>query len=70
LPATLAWNYPTIAQLATYLDGLFAAEPAAVEVPAAVPTGPDAGDGAAVRLVDDIASLSDAEAARALRRKR
>jgi len=67
LPATLAWNYPTITQLAGYLDGLYAPEPAAAQAP---PAEGAANAVAAVPLVQDIASLSDADAARALRRKR
>jgi len=66
LPATLAWNYPTIEQLTQYLDAQFTKAPA-VEIAASDEANsmPGAIDVAAAFL--DIATLSDADAARALR---
>ncbi|MEO8900000.1 MAG: beta-ketoacyl reductase, partial [Polyangiaceae bacterium] len=66
LPATLAWNYPTIEQLTAHLDGHFSAELVADAPPAAAPNSA-LDDVDAALLFTDIASLSDADAARALR---
>jgi myxalamid-type polyketide synthase MxaE and MxaD len=59
LPATLAWNYPTVTALADHL----AEDAAASSPPAAVP----AAAAAPARDLGGIAELSDEEAALALR---
>jgi acyl carrier protein len=71
LPATLAWNYPTLEQLTAYLEGLFGSEPAAAPAPAPEPSAaPKLEEGELGNLFDQVASLSDDDAAAALRRKR
>ncbi len=65
LPATLAWNYPTIEQLTAHLDTYFAVESVLEEASSAA--APELGERETALLFTDIASLSDADAARALR---
>ena len=66
LPATIAWNYPSIQSLVEYLDALFAGEAPAV------PDGDDQHAAASealplASLLGDVAALSDDDVARALR---
>jgi acyl carrier protein len=70
LSATLAWNYPTVRDLATHLLGKLdllgepAASPSHVDEPARSAAAPDA------RVIDQVQALSDEEALRALRNRR
>ncbi|MEP7049211.1 MAG: type I polyketide synthase [Pseudomonadota bacterium] len=64
LPATLAWNYPTIEQLSAHLCEQMAGESAIVAAPSAALTPADLD---VASLFDGIAALSDADAALALR---
>ena len=65
LPATLAWNYPTIEQLTQHLEQLFSRESAEAATDAAPPVATEPTDA----LLDfyQVASLSDEDAALALR---
>jgi myxalamid-type polyketide synthase MxaE and MxaD len=66
LPATLAWNYPTIEQLTQHLDAQLApGSDAGLAPDTAVNTISDDPD--LSRLLDSVTSLSDAAAARVLR---
>ena len=81
LPATIAWNYPTVTQLATHLDALIAravgAAPgdAASDAPKVLTAEPSSENRQAMSsdvfamesLLGDVAQLSDEDAARALR---
>jgi acyl transferase domain-containing protein len=67
LPATLAWNYPTVAQLAAHLETLFA-DAAPEPTPEPEPVAAPAETGFSLdSLFDDLTLLSDEDAARALR---
>ncbi len=64
LSATLAWNYPTIADLATYLDGKL--DP----IGSSKPIGPAPLTPEVDQTVDKIEAMSDDEALHALRSRR
>jgi acyl transferase domain-containing protein len=64
LPASLAWNYPTIEALTIHLDALLSP---ATEVEAAVSCPAVSTDADLSLFLDDIDALSDDEAARLLR---
>lgn len=66
LPATLAWNYPTVATLAAHLSG--ADKPPLRPIKAELPTAKNAT--ALAAKVAAVAALSDADALLALRRRR
>jgi myxalamid-type polyketide synthase MxaE and MxaD len=66
LPATLAWNYPTIAALVEHLAG-GAPEPAAAPVASAAGATPAAAGLGAIPDLGAVAELTDDEAALALR---
>jgi myxalamid-type polyketide synthase MxaE and MxaD len=61
LSATLAWNYPTVDALVGFLCG---------EAPAAVVARPATAAADDAVAIEAVAQLSDADAARLLRRKR
>jgi myxalamid-type polyketide synthase MxaE and MxaD len=63
LPATLAWNYPTVESLTDHLDGLTAVDLGVV--PAPEPTAEP--DHTAPRVLADVGAMSDDEALRVLR---
>ncbi|MET0791815.1 MAG: type I polyketide synthase [Polyangiaceae bacterium] len=66
LPATLAWNYPTIEQLVRHLDAQLTRAPALEAATDTAATSLSESTDIAA-LFGDIAALSDADAARALR---
>jgi myxalamid-type polyketide synthase MxaE and MxaD len=66
LPASLAWNYPTIEQLAAYLEGQVVPEPTP-DAAAAASVAPELDDIQIGSLFKGFESLSDEDAARALR---
>ena len=66
LPATLAWNYPTIDRLTTHLLSLIC-PPSAVDGQGSTELDVDLDDTEMGRLFDDVTSLSDEAAARTLR---
>jgi myxalamid-type polyketide synthase MxaE and MxaD len=71
LSATLAWNYPTVDALAAYLDRLVAPDAAPATSPddgsAGVEPDPEYGDAGLGTLLAQLTSLTDDDAARALR---
>jgi len=71
LSATLAWNYPTVDALATYLDALIAPDgsPSGLAAAAdpALSTAPTPVDVGLATLLAELTSLTDDDAARALR---
>jgi myxalamid-type polyketide synthase MxaE and MxaD len=70
LSATLAWNYPTVRDLATHLLGKLdppgepAASPVHIDEPARTAAAPEA------HVIEQVQALSDEEALRALRNRR
>lgn len=66
LPATLTWNYPTVAALAAHLSG--ADKPPLRPIKDELPTAKNAA--ALAAKVAAVAALSDADALLALRRRR
>jgi len=68
LSATLAWNYPTITDLATYLAGKL--DLALAPIGSAAPEEPVPPTPAVEPAVADVAVMSDAEALQALRGRR
>jgi acyl carrier protein len=65
LSATLAWNYPTIDALVAHLSGTAPPPPDSRSAPAAQPAVSALQD-----RIDEVAKLSDADAARELRGSR
>jgi acyl transferase domain-containing protein len=73
LPATIAWNYPTLALLLPHLETLVAEDIASAPAPTAPRATPTdllrvSGEFAIESMFGDVAELSDEDAARALRR--
>jgi hypothetical protein len=71
LSATLAWNYPTVDALAAYLDALIAPDRSpsglAAATDPALSTAPTPVDVGLTTLLAELTSLTDDDAARALR---
>ena len=66
LPATLAWNYPTIEQLTAHLDAEVAPDPA-IDEPTTFATVATPDDDGLAQLLQGVTTLSDDDVARALR---